>query len=309
MIITIMDMRTPTIITGADKNQSMDTSVIQMNKKILILAGTGDAKSLCQFLHNDTVTQGCDIVASVVSSNAAGEYRKSQIPVREGAMDLARMNAYLKDENISVIIDATHPFAAEISRNAMQAADDSGVNYIRYERPASETGIVPSDFIIPDENDNLICAENHEQAADLVLSLRKKLGRDLTVMLATGAKSLEFYSGKLLPAYGINIVARLLPTVENLELCARCKIPQSNIMAMQGPFSVELNRELFLKYRVDVLISKESGSAGSTEEKILAASGMGIKTILVNRPEIQYKNLCRSFEEVRLKLAEVLQEL
>ena len=263
------------------------------NPKILFLAGTGDAKNLYEYIQPFIISQNMDLLVSVVSENAAKEYSLKKIPVRSGAMNTDQMKNLINDKKISVIIDATHPFAAEVSQNAMIAAEESFKRYIRYERP---------DFI----PENIFLAGDHKEAVQLVMVLQKKMNQNITVMLSTGAKSLEFYSQQFSGFSSIKLVARLLPSVENLELCARCNIPQSDIIAMQGPFSKELNREIFLKYNVDVLISKESGSAGSTEEKILAAGELGIKTILINRPEIKYKNICRSFEEVKNKLLEIL---
>jgi precorrin-6A/cobalt-precorrin-6A reductase len=285
--------------------------VIAKNNKVLILAGTGDAKNLVDYIFSIMENQNAAFLVSVVNENAAVDYLKKKIPVRFGALDKLQMKKLVEHETISVIIDATHPFASEVSQNAMITANESKINYIRYERPKSKTGKTgvddtPVDFVIPDENDDVLFAENHEEAAQFIVSLQKKLNKNLTVMLATGAKSLKLYCQKFSTSPGINIVVRLLPSVENLELCTRCKIPQSNIIAIQGPFGKELNKELFLKYNIDLLILKESGSAGSTEEKILAARELGIKTIVIHRPVINYQNLCRSFDEVQEKLGEFL---
>jgi len=267
---------------------------------ILILAGTGDAKNLVEYLFARFNFRDNPVTVSVVTENAAADYRKKQIPVRTGALNESQMASFINDENISVIIDATHPFALDASRNAISVANQTSAVYIRYERP---------DIDFTDESgqiSNHLFVNNHEEAAALTVLLQKKLNQNMTVMLATGAKSLEVYAKAFQAISEIKIIARLLPTVENMELCIKQGIPQANIIGMQGPFSKELNRELFLKYGVNVLISKESGSAGSAEEKMLAARELGITTIIIDRPDIAYPNLCRNFAEVEEKLRETL---
>ncbi|MDH4263601.1 MAG: precorrin-6A reductase [Spirochaetia bacterium] len=281
----------------------------QINKA-LILAGTGDARNLIEYLVPVLVAHNAEFLISVVGENAAIEYNEKKFPVRSGAMDILEMKKLVEDQSISMIIDATHPFAAEVSRNAMLSADQAKIHYIRYERPKTQiknnSENDKTDLIIPGENDLVFCVENHEEAVRLAISLQKKLNKNLTIMLTTGVKSLEFYCQKLLASIGFHTVVRLLPSVENLLLCQKYNISQADIIAMQGPFSKELNKELFLKYKIDVLISKESGSAGSTEEKILAAGELGIKSIVVNRPDLKYQNLCRSFNEVKESLIKIL---
>jgi len=267
------------------------------SRKILVLAGTGEGIHIIENIQPLVVNHQVGILVSVVGDNAAREYQKRNIAVRIGAMNNTQMADIVRDESIITIIDATHPFAAEASKNAMIAANSENIGYIRYERgeiklPVGDTGI----FYV----------KNHEEAADLAISWNRENNRDLLVMLATGGKSLELYSQKFSGSAGIEIVARLLPSVENLELCKRCNIPAKNIVAIQGPFSRELNREIFLKYKINVLISKESGQEGSTEEKVLAARDLGIKTIIINRPELIYNNLCRNLDEVKQKLAEFI---
>jgi len=275
--------------------------------KVLVLAGTGDARELTAHILPIIAAHNGEILVSVVGENAAGEYRQLQIPVRCGAMSLPQMKTFFEDEKISVVVDATHPFAAEVSQNAISAADEAGIMYLRYERPETELARLPSDLILPDENDLLLAVKDHETAAGLVVSMQKRAQKKLTVMLTTGAKSLEMYAREFSQNPDIEMVARLLPTAENLELCARNHVQQKNIVAMQGPFHKELNKELFIKYNVDVLVTKESGPAGSTDEKILAAGELGVKTIVVGRPAIIYRNQCRSFEEAASRLVEFLE--
>ena len=90
----------------------------------------------------------------------------------------------------------------------------------------------------------------------------------------------------------------MLPRIDNMEKCAELGIEQKNIVAIQGPFSKELNKALYKQYGVTLMITKESGKVGSVDEKLEAALECGIETIMIARPNVNYQNVHSSFEEV-----------
>ena len=90
----------------------------------------------------------------------------------------------------------------------------------------------------------------------------------------------------------------MLPRIDNMEKCAELGIEQKNIVAIQGPFSKELNKALYKQYGVTLMITKESGKVGSVDEKLEAALECGIETIMIARPNVNYQNVHSSFEDV-----------
>ncbi|MFD1908545.1 precorrin-6A/cobalt-precorrin-6A reductase [Paenibacillus rhizoplanae] len=86
----------------------------------------------------------------------------------------------------------------------------------------------------------------------------------------------------------IRLTVRLLPCLENLEKCQALGIEQRNIIALQGPFSREMNEALYRQYGTRVMITKESGAEGSVDEKLHAALDMGLYVILIMRPGLSF---------------------
>lgn len=252
---------------------------------ILFLAGTSDARMLALALKE----KGFDLLATVVTESGANELSQVGIDVRVGRLTDIEMAELIKEKNFRAVVDASHPFAEEASKNAMKAATLAGVPYIRYEREHGQY-----------DNEKIISVENYEEAAELAL---KKKG---VIFLATGSKTLEIFTKKLLAEPDIRLIARMLPRLDNMEKCERLGVPQKNIVAIQGPFTKEFNIALFKQYGVTLLISKESGKAGSVDEKLDAALELGIETILIGRPAIKYGTVFSSFEEITKHLEGII---
>ncbi|MBA4603695.1 precorrin-6A reductase [Thermoactinomyces mirandus] len=245
---------------------------------VLFLAGTGDARRLAVCLHREQIA----LLATVVTENAAGSLRKAGIPVRVGRLATQEMASLIRERGCSHVVDASHPFAEEASRNAIQAARICGIPYIRYERPVCPYKNHPGIRVV----------SSYEEAAE------EAARRKGTILLTTGSKTLHIFAGKLLLDPEICLVVRLLPNRDNLEKCAELGIRQKNIIAMQGPFGKELNRALYRHYGITTMVTKESGQAGSVDEKVESALELGIDVIMISRPKLDYSTSFSTAEEV-----------
>lgn len=252
---------------------------------VLFLAGTSDARELAVRLHQEKIP----LLATVVTENAAKSLQEADIPVRVGRLTSQEMAGLIRERGFSQVVDASHPFAEEASKNAMDAARICGIPYIRYERPAWVYGNDPHIQVV----------SSYEEAAE------EAARRKGVVMLTTGSKTLHIFAKKLLPDPDIRLVARMLPRKENMEKCADLGIEQKNIVAMQGPFSKELNAALYRHYGVTTVVTKESGKIGSVDEKVEAALGLGIDVILISRPRLEYGTSFSNMEEVVTLLREL----
>jgi precorrin-6A/cobalt-precorrin-6A reductase len=104
-----------------------------------------------------------------------------------------------------------------------------------------------------------------------------------TVFLAVGTRLLDELVGH--PALkGRRLVVRVLPDPRSLERCLALGIPPGDIVAAQGPFSVEFNRAMLRHFQAEVLVTKESGRSGGLEEKLAAALAEGIRAVVIRRP-------------------------
>ncbi|MGX9134568.1 precorrin-6A reductase [Rummeliibacillus sp. JY-2-4R] len=252
---------------------------------IFMLAGTSDARELAIEIENN----GLKVIATVVTESAAKSLIESGIQTNIGRLTTEQMIQFINDNDLQALVDASHPFAEEASKNAIAATKAIGIPYIRYERASQSYN-----------NQLVTIVQDYEQAAQLAA---KKHG---VIMLTTGSKTLGIFTKHLLGLENTRVIARMLPRLDNMEKCQALGVEQKDIIAMQGPFSKELNMALIHQYEVTLMITKESGKVGSVDEKLEAALECGIETIMITRPKIQYENMHSSFEgvleELKLKL-------
>lgn len=253
---------------------------------ILVLAGTSDARELALLIKET----GYDLLATVVTDNAAKSIEEAGLPVQVGRLTSADIEALIREKGFQAVVDASHPYAEEASKNAMAGAEAAGVPYIRYERESAQS---PG-------HEKIIFAEDYVQAAEIAAEKRG------VIMLTIGSKTLKIFSDRLLGLPDTTLVARMLPRTDNMQKCEELGIEQKNIVAMQGPFSKELNKALYDHYKVTLMITKESGKVGAFDEKVEAALEMGIETIVIARPKIDYGTKFSDFAGVIGQLKQLL---
>ena len=226
-----------------------------MKKRLLILGGTGDAAELAA-----RASQNAEI--EVVSS-LAGRTQQPCTPktgtVRIGGFGgAAGLAAFLLDRPIDLLIDATHPFAAQISANAAVAAADCNVPYLMLVRPAWERV----------EGDRWIEVASHSEAAIALL------GQSQRVFLTTGRQELAAFAG-------LDAIWFLMRAIDPPAL--NTPVPNGKLLLARGPFTLEDERQLLLEYQIDTIVSKNSGGS-ATYAKIAAARELGIPVVMVQRP-------------------------
>ncbi|MEH7612518.1 MULTISPECIES: precorrin-6A reductase [Bacillaceae] len=248
---------------------------------IFVLAGTSDARALALEIKKE----GFNLLASVVTENAAVELMESSICVQIGRLTDVDMVELIETKGIQAVVDASHPFAEEASKNAIKASETAGIHYIRYERESQNF-----------QYDKMKFVESYEEAAELALANKG------VVMLTTGSKTLQIFTEKLLGNPDIRLIARMLPRVDNMEKCEQLGLPQKNIIAIQGPFTKEFDKALYKQYGVTLMVTKESGKVGSVDEKVEAAKELGIEVILIGRPKLNYGTVYANFIDVIAEL-------
>lgn len=250
---------------------------------IFVAAGTQDGRELAGLL----LSNGYPVTASVVSRY--GSELLSGYPgmkINDKPLDEEGLSEYIEKQNVKMFVDASHPYAANVSQNAMDACKKAGIPYIRYERPATAINCK-----------NLTVVENYEQAAEKAAGLGK------TIFLTTGSRNIrKFICSPYLS--GHRVVARILPTADVIAEVMSLGFLPKDIVALQGPFSREFNREMFRQYGADVIVTKNSGSIGGTDTKFSAADDLDLPVILVDKPAIHYENLAADFETVLEFVAE-----
>ncbi len=243
---------------------------------ILVLGGTSDSLRICEFLNK----LGAHYKVSVTTEYGKSLSLKCTEHVILKALDLNEMTALIRDEKIDKIIDATHPYAVEVSKTATLAAKMQGISYVRYERKSLLKDVY---------YEKMYLADTLEEAA----SLADQMGN--RIFLGTGSKNLEEYWNRLKHKV---LFARILPTSKVISLCEAIGFAADQIVAMKGPFSTRMNEVLFKDYEIDVVITKESGKEGGFLEKIEACRKLDIPVIVLRRSSLIYPYVVHKIEDV-----------
>lgn len=245
---------------------------------IFVASGTQDGRGLVQHL----LDEGYKVMASVVTS-----YGKVLLPqhpnliINDHKLDETAMKNCLQEHHISAFVDATHPYAANVSQTAMNVCKSLNLPYIRYER-----AVTP----LPDYA-KLHIVKTYEEAAELAMGLGQH------IFLTTGSNRLDLFA-QTAKKYDKHIIARVLPAIASLEICEKAGVLPRDIVAIQGPFSEDLNMALYEKYNSDVVVMKNSGTLGGTETKLTAAIKMNLEIVLIDRPRIAYTNITHDYMAV-----------
>ncbi len=227
---------------------------------ICVFAGTTEGRRLCGFLRGQAV----NVLACVATEYGEALIHAGQnIEVSAGRLDEAAMAALFAQRRFDLAVDATHPFAAEASKNIAAACAATGVEYLRLNRGASDAG-------------DAVIVDSVEAAAAF---LARHAGNAL---ITTGGKNLAPYAA--VPGFRERLWARVLPTAASLAACEAAGFSPARVIAMQGPFSREMNAATLRSIRAEWLVTKDSGEAGGLGEKLAAAKDAGARCVVVGRP-------------------------
>lgn len=228
---------------------------------VLILGGTAEARALAALLH----AEGVAVITSL-----AGRVMNPALPVGDvrigGFGGLAGLVRWLEAHQPLAVVDATHPFAQNISANAARAAVISGVPMLTVRRPKWE----------PRTRDEWIDVPDIASAADAVAELSSHR-RDLRVFLTTGRQDVDVF-GHIDEAW---FLIRLVDPPE------RDVPPRSMILRSRGPYTLDTERELLLVNAIDVIVTKNSGGE-LVSAKLEAARELSVPVIMVARPAIAH---------------------
>ena len=226
--------------------------------RVVIFSGTTEGRELSA----ETAALGMETMVCVATEYGKEvQTQEPGIQVHSGRLDVEGMTQVLAGADLCV--DATHPYAREASRNIREAAKEAGVPCHRLLRRESQ---LPPGCILVDS------------AADAARFLQ---GVEGNILLTTGAKELASFA----PVGVHRLYPRVLPAVESLEACEALGISRSNVIAMQGPFTQELNVALIRQFSIGWLVTKDGGAAGGFEEKVQAAQEAGAKLVVIRRPK------------------------
>ena len=242
--------------------------------KIVIFGGTSEGRELS----SELAKMGAEVLVSVASDYGVEEQGAAEgVTVEGGVKDEEGICGMIRGADL--VIDATHPFAVVVTDNIRRATEAEGIERLRLLRGESTSAEDAG------EQADIRYVKDPQDAARMAGELGGK------VLLTTGSKDLGLYAAAIDPEF---LYPRVLPLVASIEACEAAGIPHRNIIAVQGPFSEELNKAVIHEYEIDVMVTKDSGAAGGFPEKIRAAGDCRIPVIVIRRPEEEGL----SFEEI-----------
>ena len=251
-------------------------------KRILIFSGTTEGRELAEWLGSEGIMVHVRVAteygAVVMEPSANIDVRVGSCGGADGIADVIR------DLDISIVVDATHPYALNITKHIVEACGRTGAEYIRLKRPDSE-----------EDTEGVIRFDSLEEAVEYLK------GTEGRILASTGSNELSLYTR--IPDYTERVVARVLSTAESVQKCAALGFEGRNLICAQGPFSEEMNTAMLRQVGASFMVTKDSGDAGGFSEKVRAARKAGATLVVINRPE----DAGLDFRQVQVRLAEELE--
>ncbi|MBD7915270.1 cobalt-precorrin-6A reductase [Clostridium sp. Sa3CUN1] len=186
----------------------------------------------------------------------------------------------IKEFNIKLFVDASHPYAKEVSKTLIKACEDLNIEYIRYERKSYLDNI---------ENKNIIRVDNYEELPKVLENIEGN------VLNTTGSNNAGFINSLEIKN---RVIHRVLPLPNILQKLIDSGIKIENIVAIKGPFGKEINNGIIKEYEIKAIITKDSGLEGGMKEKIDSALENNINVIVISKPKIKYKNFYETIDDL-----------
>ena len=229
--------------------------------KICVFAGTTEGRELVGFLSSQPV----QVTACVATEYGETLLQKANnLAISQKRLTESEMEALFQAERFDVVVDATHPYASVVTENIASACAKTDTEYLRLLRGGASA---PEDAVF---------------VSDISGAVEYLNTRDGNILMTTGSKELSKFAQ--IRDFADRVYARVLPMEESLHLCESAGLKPAHILAMQGPFSKEMNVAMLKSMDAKFLVTKDSGYKGGFEEKQAAAREAGAKLVVIGRP-------------------------
>lgn len=254
-----------------------------MKEKILIFGGTTEGRELADALSKAGIPHVVSVATEYGKEIELLSGEESLLVGRKSREDIAGL---LTTGEYFMVVDATHPFATLVSSEIEVACKETGTEYLRLKRPLDKW-----------DEEGAIKVSTISEAAKALECIKGN------ILILTGSKDLtELLAGITDRS---RIYARVLPSIDSLNKCIEAGLSGRQIIAMQGPFSHDMNVALIKEIDASAILTKESGSSGGFEEKLSAARYCGVKCVVITNPEKNgdsEQDACSSVEEVLIRI-------
>lgn len=296
-------------------------------KRVLVFGGTIEGRQVSDYLNENKIYH-----TLCVATEYGEEVLTPQkyLEIHQGRMDVEAMCRFMQEGAFCAVVDATHPYAVEVSKNVRSTCEKTGVPYLRYLRPRAEFGqgsccggaaLDGAGNVLMQSGPGKTVIQRRDGAAVTQIGVGNTAASDKCIYVNStreAAQYLETQEGQIFLTTGSKelhvftecisdksrLFARVLPSAEVIASCRALGLEGKQICGMQGPFSADMNEAMMRQAGSAFLVTKDTGTSGGFPEKIEAAKRLGVQTVIIRRPEEAGYN----WEEITQRLGKILVE-
>lgn len=250
---------------------------------IWIIGGTKDSRDIMEKVIAVSKEGIIISTATKYGGELLKEYKNAnngrEIIIMSEKLDESEIESLIKEKGVNLVIDASHPYAQNISKIAIDVTGRMSVRYIRFERKMLNYG-----------NENIRRFSTMGEMKKFVKGLKNR-----NILSTLGSNNLEEIKEM---GEKNNLYIRILPTTSSIQRAEELGYLPSKIIGIQGPVDKMLNKAMIKSYKIDYLITKESGAAGGELEKIEACREEGVTVLILTRPYINYGIVYNEIEDL-----------
>ncbi len=254
--------------------------------RIWLIGGTQESAVLARAIAASQIS----CIISVTTESARSLYPTApNLVTAVGCLTAESLPAFWQAWQVAAVLDASHPFAVEISELAIAAAAQLSIPYLRFERP----------LVNAELNAGLLNSEEHHSEEYQLTPYASAIFDSFDDLLAgnylTGQRVLLTIGYRWLQRFQpwqerATLFARILPSVTALEAAIAAGFPPERLIALRPPIAAEMERALWRQWQISLVVTKASGAPGGEDVKRQVAAELGISLVAIARPEIVYPN-------------------
>lgn len=234
--------------------------------KLWLIGGTQESRDIAAAIAQANI----QCIVSVTTHSARSLYHPAPcLTIWVGSLTGTQIPEFIAQQQVVAIVDASHPYAVEVSQNAIAAAQQLCIPYLRYERPISTSST----------------ATQEEHFDSFAALLETNYFQSQRVLLTVGYKPLHLFQSWHDRA---TLFARILPSAIALAAATQAGFTPDRLICLRPPISAELELALWRQWRIQLVITKASGKPGGEDTKRLVATQLGIPLITISRPTLKY---------------------
>ena len=232
------------------------------------ILGTCEGKKILSLINKYT-----DEIAVSTATSYGGqlleEYKIKDLNTKPLNKD--QMTEWIKKNKVDILVDGSHPYAQEVTKNAMECARELNIKYVRYERPGALEQI---------SGDDIVRVKDYDEAIKYIKTLNGN------VLNTTGGNNVTKFINI---DFDYRVIHRILPSPDVLNKIVDAGIKIRDIIAIQGPITYDLEKAFIKQFDIKAILTKDSGIQGGVLNKFKAARDSNIKTIVIEKTKFDYE--------------------